>query len=190
MKRILAGWLAAALLLCLSPAAAFAADRLAPGSSGVVVESSDPKDIELHGEIEPTIISVTVPSYIPFSISRSLPRENKAVSPRIDVTNHSAVPVCVYVADTKIDLSGLAGASWSNTGSVGPNQVAIGLASAQTEPQSLSGARWLQEGKQVTELADLAPDGSGRLFVVGTLGEQVPENRSFTVTATLMVHAR
>ena len=111
MKRILAGWLAAALLLCLSPAAAFAADRLAPGSSGVVVESSDPKDIELHGEIEPTIISVTVPSYIPFSISRSLPRENKAVSPRIDVTNHSAVPVCVYVADTKIDLSGLAGAS-------------------------------------------------------------------------------
>ncbi|MCI8622938.1 MAG: hypothetical protein HFG26_04670 [Provencibacterium sp.] len=194
MKKVLAGWLSAALILCACPVV-FAAEKLpagssGPGTSGVVVESNDPKDIELHGEIEPTILSVTVPSYIPFSISRSLPRANKVVSPRIEVANHSSVPVSVYVADTKIDLSRLGGATWSENGDVGPNQVAVGLTSAQSEPESLSGAQWLQEGKQETELARLNPEDAGRLFVVGTLGESVPENRSFTVIATLMVHAQ
>ena len=193
MKRILAGWLCAAIALLAVPTAAFAADTptgSSTGMSGVVIELDNPQDVQLHGEVEPTIISVTAPSYIPFSMSRSLSRENKAVSPRIAVENHSAVPVEVYVADTRIDLGALGGASWSADGNVGEKQVAVGLKEASAEPQSLAGAQWLREGKQETLLSTLQPESASSLFVVGALGTGIPESRGFTVVATLMVHAR
>lgn len=194
MKKIIAGWLCAAMALLAIPTAALAADTptgsSTPGTSGVLIDLDNPQDVQLHGEVEPTIISVTAPSYIPFSMSRSLARENKAVSPRIAVQNHSAVPVEVYVADTRIDLSELNGASWSTDGNVGEKQVAVGFKQAQTEPQTLAGAQWLREGKQETILSTLDPQAASSLFVVGALGAGIPENRGFTVIATLMVHAR
>lgn len=55
--------------------------------------ASSPKDIpvgssgqmEMVGTIEPTILSVTMPSFVPFNISNSLQSQNKVISPRINV---------------------------------------------------------------------------------------------------------
>lgn len=49
-------------------------------------------EVLMVGEIEPTLMSVTVPSYVPFHISRSVEGENKVISPRVTITSHSAVP--------------------------------------------------------------------------------------------------
>lgn len=196
MRKILSMGVSACMLVAMlcTPALAAPKGRATPGTSGSTIGSSkvvmeSGSDIELHGNIEPTIISVTVPSYIPFSMSRSLTTENKVVSPKIDVLNHSTVPVNMYVDKTKVDLASLPGAIWSSTGRVTENQVAIGMTSSQTMPEDLDDAAWLLNGRQHTNISTMPALGADRLFLVGTLGADVPENRDFTVIATLVVRA-
>ena len=157
------------------------------GSGDIVIETSGGKEIELVGHVEPTIISVVMPSYIPFDISKSQPADNKVVSPEINVTNNSNVPVVIYVDNARVDLSNLQGTSWSNSGVVAENQVAVGLTEAAVQPENLGGAKWLAQGQQNTELIRLVSQQDGKMFIVGAIGSQVPENQVFSVVPTLVV---
>jgi len=149
-------------------------------------------EVLMVGEIQPTLMSVTVPSYVPFHISRSVEGENKVISPRVTIVSHSGVPVSVDVAYTSVDLSGLKGTSWSYSQNVGENQIAIGFQAETISnqlPTSLSGTKWLLANTaQNLTLTSLNPYGSSTLYVVGTLGASVPEDSSFTVTPTFVVH--
>ena len=51
--------------------------------------------MEMVGTIEPTILSVTMPSFVPFNISNSLSTQNKVISPRINVKN--SVVFYIYI---------------------------------------------------------------------------------------------
>lgn len=148
-------------------------------------------EVLMVGEIEPTLMSVTVPSYVPFHISRSVEGENKVISPRVTITSHSGVPVAVDVAYTSVDLSGLKETTWSNGQNVGANQIAIGFQPETLSnqlPTSLDNTKWLQANTwQSLNLTSLNPYGSSTLYVVGTLGSAVPEDSSFTVTPTFVI---
>ena len=181
--RFIATVLAAAMLMV----TAYAADNYQ--SKDLPVGSSS--EVLMVGQIEPTVMSVTVPSYVPFHISRSIGGDNKVISPRITISSHSGVPVNVNVAYTSVDLSNLAGTSWSNSGNVGSNQIAIGFQTETTVnqmPTSLSQTKWLAANSwQNLNIATLTPYGSSATYVVGTLGSSVPENSTFTVTPLLIV---
>lgn len=147
--------------------------------------------MEMVGTIEPTILSVTMPSFVPFNISNSLSTQNKVISPRINVKNNSNVPVQIDVAKTKIDISKLKNTSWSSTGTVGANQIAIGLKQEDTlneMPKTLTNAKWLKEN-QTENMNVLILDASqeGAMYVVGTLGDKVSESATFNVTPTFVV---
>ena len=149
--------------------------------------ASSPKDIpvgssgqmEMVGTIEPTILSVTMPSFVPFNISNSLQSQNKVISPRINVKNNSNIPVQ------------LENVSWSNNGTVNANQIAIGLKQEEIEnemPEDLVHAKWLKENqKQDTNIMVLDASQKGAMYVVGTLGAKVSENATFNVTPTFVV---
>ena len=170
----------------------FAANAFAAGSyqdKDLPLGSSS--EVLMVGEIEPTVMSVTVPSYVPFHISRSVEGENKVISPRVTVTSHSGVSVNIDVAYTTVNLSGLKGTTWSDGQNVGENQIAIGFQPeilANQLPTTLSQTKWLQaNAPQYLPLTSLNPYGSSTLYVVGTLGAAVPEDSSFTVTPIFVV---
>ncbi|WP_295742625.1 hypothetical protein [uncultured Oscillibacter sp.] len=170
----------------------FAANAFAAGSyqdKDLPLGSSS--EVLMVGEIEPTVMSVTVPSYVPFHISRSVEGENKVISPRVTVTSHSGVSVNIDVAYTTVNLSGLKGTTWSDGQNVGENQIAIGFQPeilANQLPTTLSQTKWLQaNAPQYLTLTSLNPYGSSTLYVVGTLGAAVPEDSSFTVTPIFVV---
>lgn len=148
-------------------------------------------EVLMVGEIEPTLMSVTIPAYVPFHISRSVEGENKVISPRVTITSHSGVPVSVDVAYTTVNLSGLKGTTWCNGQYVGENQIAIGFQPETLSnqlPTSLNQTKWLHANSmQYLNLTSLNPYGSSTLYVVGTLGAGVPEDSSFTVTPTFVV---
>ena len=83
--------------------------------------------MEMIGTIEPTIFSVTMPTFVPFNISNSLSTQNKVISPRINVKNNSNVPVQIDVAYTYVNLDKMQNVQWSNTGTVDANEIAIGF---------------------------------------------------------------
>ena len=143
------------------------------------------------GVVEPTIMSVTMPTYVPFHISRSVQGENKVISPRITVTNNSSIPVSLDVVYTSVDLSRLQGTTWSNGPYIGENQVAVGF---QPEtllnqmPTTLDQTKWLLENTaQDINIMTLGAYDSSAMYVVGTLGAAVPENYSFSVVPTFVV---
>ena len=148
-------------------------------------------EVLMVGEIEPTVMSVTVPSYVPFHVSRSVEGENKVISPRITVISHSGVPVSVDVAYTSVNLSNLQGTTWSNDQNVGANQIAIGFQPetlANQMPTTFNQTTWLQANTQQNiNVMSLNAYGSGTMYVVGTLGDAVPENNSFSVIPTFVV---
>ncbi len=185
-KRFLS-FLTVVLATALFSASAFAAgsyqDKDLPlGSSSEVL---------MVGEIEPTLMSVTIPSYVPFHISRSVEGENKVISPRVTILSHSGVPVNVDVAYTTVNLNGLKGTTWSDGQNVGENQIAIGFQPETLSnqlPTTLGQTKWLQANSpQYLNLTSLNPYGSSTLYVVGTLGAAVPEDSSFTVTPIFVV---
>lgn len=177
------------LMALLCPTAFAAESRLYDSGldSGIEISTEGGKEIELYGHVEPTIISVTMPSYIPFDISKSILTDNKVVSPKIDIVNNSKVPLNVVVDRARVDLSRLPGVTWSDTGSVSSTQIAVGLTEAQTAPTYLYNAHWLKNDKQNTQLIRLGAQGTGRLFIVGNIGMSVPENQTFSVIPTLVV---
>lgn len=191
MKKVIALVLSLCVILsCASPV--FAAQHNMWDSGGVLdsgdinIGSASGNDVELRGNVVPTILSVTMPSYIPFDISRSLSTENKVVSPRITVQNNSTAPVTIYVDNTKIDLSEMPYVSWNTNQYCYGSQIAIGLVESYTEPSQLYNVKWLQNGKQNTNLTLVYPYASSTLYVAGALGEGVPENKGFSVVATLV----
>ena len=184
-KSIILQLAAAAMLLFSS--VAYAADitstrDIPVGGSG---------QMEMVGTIEPTILSVTMPSFVPFNISSSLSTQNKVVSPRINVKNNSNIPVQIDVVYTNVDISKLRNTEWSDTGSVNANQIAIGLKQEETEnemPATLAHARWLKANvKQDMNVMILDANQEGAMYVVGTLGQNVSESATFNVTPTFVV---
>ncbi len=147
--------------------------------------------VEMVGTIEPTILSVTMPSFVPFNISNSLSTQNKVISPRINVKNNSNVPVQVDVASTKVDISKLKNTTWSNTGAVNDNQIAIGLKQEDTPntmPTDLANTRWLKDNQtEEMNVMILNSNQEGAMYVVGTLGQKVSESATFNVTPTFVV---
>lgn len=147
--------------------------------------------IEMVGTIEPTILSVTMPTFVPFNISNSLPSQNKVISPRIRMKNNSNIPVRVDVSYTRVDLGKLSHVAWSNTGTVGDNQIAIGLKQEETKdamPTSLAQARWLKANQaQDMNVLILNANQEGALYVVGALGQDVTDSGTFNVTPTFVV---
>ena len=147
--------------------------------------------IEMVGTIEPTILSVTMPTFVPFNISNSISTQNKVISPRINVKNNSNVPVQIDVVRTDINISNLRNTTWSSNGSVGSNQIAIGLKQEETKdemPTTLSNARWLKQYQSSPmNVLILNSNQEGAMYVVGTLGENVSESATFNVTPTFVV---
>ena len=147
--------------------------------------------VEMVGVVEPTILSVTMPSFVPFSIGNSLQTPNKVISPRIKMKNNSNIPVQIDVVYTNVDLRNLPNVSWCDTGVVNPNQIAIGLKQEETlnqMPEDLSNAIWLQANRsQNLHILKLAAVQEDAVYVVGTLGMDVSENATFNVTPTFVV---
>lgn len=147
--------------------------------------------MEMIGKIEPTIMSVTMPSFVPFDISNSMVGQNKVLSPRIEVRNNSTVPVKVDVIYTRVDLSKMSGTTWSDNGTVKDNQIAIGFKEEEelnTMPQDLSHTQWLVANRsQDTNVMILDSNEKNAMYVVGTLGSKVSENNTFSVIPTFVV---
>ena len=172
--------LTAALLVSTFSTTAYASD--VTSTRDIPVGGSG--QVEMVGTIEPTILTVTMPTFVPFNISNSLSTQNKVISPRINVKNNSNVPVQVDVAYTSVDISKLKNTTWSN-------QIAIGLKQEETPgemPKDLSNARWLEANKQQDmNVLILNSNQEGALYVVGTLGQDVSESATFNVTPTFVV---
>ena len=147
--------------------------------------------MEMVGRIEPTLLSVTMPAFVKFDISNSLPSQNKVISPRINMKNNSNIPVQIDVGYTSVDISSLENTTWSDNGIVRPNQIAIGLKVEETEnemPKDLSQARWLKDNEaQNMNIMVLDTKQEGAMYVVGAIGSQVTEDVTFNVTPTFVV---
>lgn len=147
--------------------------------------------MEMIGTIEPTIMSVTMPTFVPFNISNSLSTQNKVISPRINVKNNSNIPVQIDVAYTYVNLEKMSNVQWSNTGTVGANEIAIGFKQETAEnemPTDLAQARWLHANEyQDMNVMILDSNQEGAMYVVGTLGKDVSESATFNVTPTFVV---
>lgn len=146
--------------------------------------------VEMIGVIQPTIMSVTMPSVVPFNISNSVKNENKVISPRINVVNNSNIPVEIDVTYASVDLSKISNAYWSDNGFVGSNEIAIGL-KEETElnkmPENLDGTNWIKGNKsQHTKVLTLNSNGENAMYVVGRLGSNISESSTFSVIPTFV----
>lgn len=187
--RLLSAIAAIAAVACISTTAVLAAET---GNTTDIPIGQSNTDVQMVGNIEPSIMSVTIPSYVPFHISRSIETENKVVSPRIVVKNNSAVPVELTIQKSRADISSLPNTTWATSASIGPNQIAIGLKLEEVEnvaPTNLVRAFWLSgdNSYQNTDIMSLNAYATDAMYVVGNLGAAVPENKSFTVTPTFVV---
>lgn len=175
------------LAISLFVTAAYASNGYQSGD--VPIGSSN--EVLMVGTVVPSIMSVTMPTYVPFHVSRTLEGDNKVISPRITMTNNSSVPVSLDVTYTSVDLSNLQGTTWGDGPNVGPNQIIIGF---QMEtllnqmPTTLGQAKWLKANTQESiSIMSLDAYGSDSMYVVGTLGNEVPENNTFSVIPTFVV---
>ena len=187
MKRRLSAVLAALMAVSLLATAAYASSNYQSGD--VPIGSSN--EVLMVGTVVPSVMSVTMPTYVPFHVSRTIEGDNKVISPRITVTNNSSVPVSLDVVYTSVDLSKLQGTTWNNGQYVGENQIAIGFQPetlANQMPTTLGRTTWLQANIQDNlSVLSLNAYGSSSMYVVGTLGDDVPENNSFSVIPTFVV---
>ena len=187
MKRKLSALLAAVLAAGLFVSAAYASSGYQSGD--VPIGSSN--EVLMVGTVVPSVMSVTKPTAVPFHVSRTIEGDNKVISPRITVTNNSSVPVSLDVVYTSVDLSKLQGAVWGTGPNVAPNEIAIGFQPetlANQMPTTLGRTTWLQANIQDNlSVLSLNAYGSSSMYVVGTLGDDVPENNSFSVIPTFVV---
>lgn len=187
MKRKLSVFLAAVMAVSLLATAAYATSSYQAGD--VPIGSSN--EVLMVGTVVPSVMSVTMPTYVPFHVSRTIEGTNKVISPRITVTNNSSVPVALDVTYTSVDLSKLPGAAWGIGPNVAPNEIAIGFQPetlANQMPTAFNQTTWLQANTQQNiNVMSLNAYGSGTMYVVGTLGDAVPENNSFSVIPTFVV---
>ena len=167
MKRRLFAVLAALTAFSIFITTAYASNNYQSGD--VPIGSSN--EVLMVGTVVPSVMSVTMPTYVPFHVSRTIEGDNKVISPRVTVTNNSSVPVTLDVTYTSVDLSKLAGTTWNAGPNVSPNQIAIGFQMetlANQMPTSLSQTTWLQAGvQQSISVMSLNPYGNGAMYVVG-----------------------
>ena len=186
-RKLFSAILVVALSLSLFATAAYASNGYQSGD--VPIGSSN--EVLMVGTVMPSVMSVTMPTYVPFHIARAVQGDNKVISPRITVTNNSSVPVSLEVSYTRVDLSKLPGTTWNNGQYVGNNQIAIGFQPETTVnqmPTSLAGTKWLQANVfQNVNVMSLSAYGKSTMYVVGTLGSAVPENNTFSVIPTFVV---
>ncbi|MCI9529003.1 MAG: hypothetical protein HFF16_04825 [Angelakisella sp.] len=197
MKKLFFSILPVMLVAALLMTSAYAAgpDGAVPYAAGAYQSEDVPigssNEVLMVGTVEPTIMSVTMPTYVPFHIARSVQGENKVISPRITVTNNSSVPVSLDVIYTSVDLSKLQGTTWNNGQYVGENQIAIGFqleTLTNQMPTSFDGTKWLWANtQQDLNVMSLGAYDNSTMYVVGTLGSGVPENNTFSVIPTFIV---
>ncbi len=197
MKKLFFSILPVMLVAALFMTSAYAAgsDGAVPYAAGAYQSEDVPigssNEVLMVGTVEPTIMSVTMPTYVPFHIARSVQGENKVISPRITVTNNSSVPVSLDVIYTSVDLSKLQGTTWNNGQYVGENQIAIGFqleTLTNQMPTSFDGTKWLWANtQQDLNVMSLGAYDNSTMYVVGTLGSGVPENNTFSVIPTFIV---
>ena len=188
MKKLFFSILPVMLVAALLITSAYAAgpDGAVPYAAGAYQSEDVPigssNEVLMVGTVEPTIMSVTMPTYVPFHIARSVQGENKVISPRITVTNNSSVPVSLDVIYTSVDLSKLQGTTWNNGQYVGENQIAIGFqleTLTNQMPTSFDGTKWLWANtQQDLNVMSLGAYDNSTMYVVGTLGSGVPENNT------------
>lgn len=158
-------------------------------SGDVPIGSSN--EVLMVGTVVPSIMSVTMPTYVPFHVSRTMEGDNKVISPRITMTNNSSVPVSLDVVYTAVDLSNLQGTTWGTGPDIEENQIAIGFqleTLANQMPTALAQAMWLKANTQENiSVMSLDAYASNTMYVVGTLGKAVPENNTFSVIPTFVV---
>lgn len=186
-QRLFCAFLAVMLAAGLFVTAAYASNGYQ--SSDIPIGTSN--DVLMVGTVVPSVMSVTMPTYVPFHVSRTIEADNKVISPRITVTNNSSVPVSLDVIYTAVDLSKLPGAVWGIGPNVNANEIAIGFQSEtliNQMPTTLGQTTWLQANTQQSiNVMSLNAYGSGTMYVVGTLGAAVPENNTFSVIPTFVV---
>lgn len=158
-------------------------------SGDVPIGSSN--EVLMVGTVVPSIMSVTMPTYVPFHVSRTMEGDNKVISPRITMTNNSSVPVSLDVVYTAVDLSNLQGTTWGTGPDIEENQIAIGFqleTLANQMPTALAQTMWLKANTQENiSVMSLDAYASNTMYVVGTLGKAVPENNTFSVIPTFVV---
>lgn len=161
------------------------------GSSNQTIKVGEAGEVEMVGKIEASILSVTMPTYVPFTISHDLDNENKVISPRIPVINNSSVPIDVTVSRTYVNLRQMPNTSWSDTGVVDKHQIAIGLKEEKNYyqmPENLTNTNWLRSNQvQDLTIMTLDPHENRVMYVVGALGSLVSDYGSFQVTPTFVV---
>lgn len=186
-RKLICTFLSMALAASLFVTAAYATNSYQSGD--VPIGSSN--DVLMVGTVVPSIMSVTMPTYVPFHVSRTMEGANKVISPRITMTNNSSVPVKLDVIYTAVDLSNLKGTTWGTGPNVGANQIAIGFQRetlANQMPTTLNQTMWLKANTQESiSIMSLDAYGSDTIYVVGALGNAVPENNTFSVTPTFVV---
>lgn len=148
--------------------------------------------VQMIGTIKPTIMSVTMPSAVPFDISKSVDADNKVVSPRIKIKNNSNVPVSILIGNATVDISKLKNTSWSDDGKINDNQIAIGLKNeivVNTRPTDISDTKWIKNGNNNINIMNIKGSGEGYTYVVGAIGKNVPEESTstFSVVPIFMV---
>lgn len=190
-KIITAAAFLTALLIALPISAAPNLPLGASNNSSTDIPIGSSGNMTMVGNIKPNILSVTVPTYVPFDISYSIEGENKVISPRIAMKNNASAPVDVKVVYAAVDMKNFKTTTWSDTGTVNDNQIAIGFKEEMTEnemPSDLSNSKWLTANQtQDSTILSLGSRKTGITYVVGRIGTQVNENASFTVVPTFIV---
>lgn len=160
--------------------------------SGQNVPVGSSSTMELDGIIKPMIMSVTVPSKVPF-VMTDTGKENKVISPRINIVNNSNVAVAIDVQGTYVDLSNIPNATWSNSGVVTASAIAVGFkaeASTNEPPVDLNQTRWLSNVSPVNDVLNIEAFGEKAMYVVGNYGPYVDRDSTFKVVPTIVVRAR
>ena len=98
-RKLFSAILVVALSLSLFATAAYASNGYQSGD--VPIGSSN--EVLMVGTVMPSVMSVTMPTYVPFHVSRTIEGDNKVISPRITMTNNSSVPVNLDVVYTSVD---------------------------------------------------------------------------------------
>ena len=149
-------------------------------------------NIEMQGQLAPSIISLTMPTSIYFDMNSQIEGENKVLSPEIVIDNNSYSDVTISVMNTQIDLTKLDGVEWGNGGVTNDNEIAVGLSVTPTAPTTLESAQWLRQNDMnnpmVLCLIDSFMDES--FYVVGNLGSGVNSSSTFTVSTTFMASVK
>lgn len=185
MKKLLTSILATALIAVV-PLTATANDY---NNTNIPIGQSG-QAIKMIGTIKPTIMSVTMPSAVPFDISKSVAGDNKVVSPRIKIKNNSNVDVVVTIGDASVDISKLKNTYWSDNGYISSNNIAIGFKNEEitnTTPTDIWDAIWIKDGYNNKKIMDIKSTGEGYTYVVGRIGNDVPEDSTFSVVPIFVV---